>query len=249
MPIRNRVERHDDDASIPRLTVRTGGIHSFGLLKVDTENAMSDRKFEYGDRVSHATRPEWGIGLVVKTELLSTNGRQAQRLSVRFPNDGLKTISTAHAELKLVTDEVAVIDPDGQESPLGGWDKMEDSEWLGEVAQRKVREVMVGLSETVRDPFRPVEDRLKACLDLFRFERTGRSLVDWAVAQSGLDDPLSRFTRHELEVLFDQWASNRQQHLQQLFSQAHGDKQLVSRLLAAAPPAARQSVRRLTTGR
>ena len=28
---------------------------------------MSDRKFEYGDRVCHATRPEWGIGLVVKT--------------------------------------------------------------------------------------------------------------------------------------------------------------------------------------
>ena len=37
----------------------------FGLLTVDTENAMSDRKFEYGDRVRHATRPEWGIGLVV----------------------------------------------------------------------------------------------------------------------------------------------------------------------------------------
>ena len=76
---------------------------------------------------------------------------------------------------------------------------MEDSEWLGEVAQRKVREVMVGLSERVRDPFRPVEERLRACLDLFRFDRTGRGLVEWAVAQSGLDDPLSRFTRHELD--------------------------------------------------
>ncbi len=210
---------------------------------------MSDRKFEYGDRVRHATRPEWGIGLVVKTELLSANGRQAQRLAVRFPNDGLKTISTAHAELELVTEDVAVVASDGEVSPLGGWDKMEDSEWLGEVAQRKVREVMVGLSESVRDPFRPVEERLRACLDLFRFERTGRGLVEWAVAQSGLDDPLSRFTRHELEVLFDQWASNRQQHLQHLFSQAHSDQQLVSRLLADAPPAAQACVRRLTTGR
>ena len=210
---------------------------------------MSDRKFEFGDRVCHTTRPEWGIGLVVKTEMLSTNGQTAQRLAIRFPNDGLKTISTAHAELKLVTDAIAVVDQDGQESPLGGWDKMEDSEWLGEVAQRKVREVMVGLSERVRDPFRPVEDRLQACLDLFRFERTGRGLVEWAVAQSGLDDPLSRFTRHELEVLFDEWASNRQQHLQQLFSQVHSDKQLVSRLVSAAPPAAQALVRRLATGR
>jgi hypothetical protein len=210
---------------------------------------MSDRKFEYGDRVCHATRPEWGIGLVVKTEMLSTNGQNAQRLAIRFPNDGLKTISTAHAELELITEDIAAVHTDGEASPLGGWDKMEDSEWLGEVAQRKVREVMVGLSERVRDPFRPVEDKLQACLELFRFERTGRGLVEWAVAQSGLDDPLSRFTRHELEVLFDEWASNRHRHLQQLFSQVHGDKQLISRLLATAPPAAQASVRRLTNGR
>lgn len=210
---------------------------------------MSDRKFEYGDRVRHATRPEWGIGLVVKTELFSTNGQQAQRLAVRFPNDGIKTISTAHAELELITEDVVASAPDGEASPLGGWDKMQDSEWLGEVAQRKIREVMVGLNERVRDPFRPIEERLRACLDLFRFDRTGRGLIEWAVAQSGLDDPLSRFTRHELESLFDEWASNRQQHLQQLFSQAPSDKQLLSRLLSAAPPAAQASVRRLTTGR
>ncbi len=210
---------------------------------------MPNRKFEFGDRVLHAGRPEWGIGSVVRAELLTTNGQQAQRLAVRFPNGGLKTISTAHAELKLVTEDVVLDSHDGEPSPLADWDKMKDSEWLGEVAQRKVRETMIGLSERVRDPFRGVEERLRACLDLFRFERTGGSLVDWAVAQSGLDDPLSRFTRHELEVLFDQWASNRQQHLQQLLSQAHGDQQLVSRLSAAAPPAAQESVRRLTAGR
>jgi len=249
MPIRNRAERHDDDASIARIDGADRRNPLFGLITVDTENAMSDRKFEYGDRVRHATRPEWGIGLVVKTELLSTNGQQAQRLAVRFPNDGLKTISTAHAELELVIEDAVASVADGEVNPLGGWDKMKDSEWLGAVAQRKVREVMVGLSERVRDPFRPVEERLRACLDLFRFDRTGRSLVEWAVAQSGLDDPLSRFTRHELEVLFDEWATNRQQHLQQLFSQAPSDPQLVNRLLAGAPPAAQASVRRLNAGR
>ena len=210
---------------------------------------MSNRKYEFGDRVRHAGRPEWGIGSVVRAELLSTNGQPAQRLSVRFPNGGLKTISTAHAELELVTEDVAPDSLDSESSPLADWDKMKDSEWLGEVAQRKVRETMIGLSERVRDPFRSVEERLRACLDLFRFERTGGSLIDWAVAQSGLDDPLSRFNRHELEALFDQWASNRHQHLQQLLSQAHGDQQLVSRLSAAAPPAAQESVRRLTAGR
>lgn len=209
---------------------------------------MSTRKFEFGDRVRHTKRPEWGIGSIVKTEHLSVNGQDAQRVAVRFPNAGLKTISTAHAELEIMTDAI-VGAPDVDEHPLAGWDKMSESDWLGEVAQRKIREAMVGLSEAVRDPFNSLQHRLGACLDLFRFERTGASLLDWAVAQSGLDDPLSRFTRHELEVFFDQWAGNRTEHLQLLLGQARGDRQLVEKLVAAANPAARESVRRLTVER
>lgn len=209
---------------------------------------MSKRKFEFGDRVRHSSRPEWGIGSVVRAEPLTSNGQAAQRVAVRFPNEGLKTISTAHAELELVTEQSAAGGMDDVGDPLAGWGKMKDSEWLGEVAQRKVKEAMVSLSESARDPFSGVQERLRACLDLFRFERTGGSLIDWAVAQSGLDDPLSRFTRHELELLFDQWAANRQEHLQQLLAQS-GDQQMIEELLASAPPAARQSVRRLTADR
>ena len=209
---------------------------------------MSTRKFEYGDRVRHTRRPEWGIGSIIKAEHLSVNGQDAQRVAVRFPNAGLKTISTAHAELEVMTDAIAG-PPDVDEHPLAGWDKMSESDWLGEVAQRKVHEAMVSLSEAVRDPFNSLQHRLGACLDLFRFERTGASLLDWAVGQSGLDDPLSRFTRHELEVFFDQWAGNRTEHLQLLLGQARGDRQLVEKLVAAANPAARESVRRLTVER
>ena len=209
---------------------------------------MSTRKFEFGDRVRHTKRHEWGIGSIVKTEHLSVNGQDAQRVAVRFPNAGLKTISTAHAELEVMTDAIAG-PPAVDEHPLAGWDKMSESDWLGEVAQRKVHEAMVSLSEAVRDPFNSLQHRLGACLDLFRFERTGASLLGWAVAQSGLDDPLSRFTRHELEVFFDQWAGNRTEHLQLLLGQARGDRQLVEKLVAAANPAARESVRRLTVER
>ncbi len=207
---------------------------------------MSTPKFTKGDRVLHTSRPEWGIGTVVKAEEETVKGRPAQRLAVRFPNAGLKTISTAHAALQLVTDGAPGGSEDGQTDSLAGWDKMTESDWLGEVAQRKVQEVMVSLNGEVRDPFTALEKRLSVCLNLFRFDRTGRSLIDWAVAQSGLDDPLSRFTRHELEVLFDQWATRRAEHLQKLLAQARGDQQLVARLVAAAPPAAQQSVRRLT---
>lgn len=210
---------------------------------------MSTRKFEYGDRVRHTSRPEWGVGSIIKAEHLSVNGQEAQRVAVRFPNAGLKTISTAHAELEIVSADAAVGTPDADDHPLAGWDKMSESDWLGEVAQRKVHEAMVTLSKAVRDPFNSLRQRLQSCLDLFRFDRTGRGLLDWAVAQSGLEDPLSRFTRHELEVLFDQWAGKRLEHLQLLLEQARGDHRLVEELVAAASPAARESVRRLTAGR
>ncbi len=207
---------------------------------------MSNPKFSNGDRVLHTGRPEWGIGAVIKTEEVSIEGQPAQRLSVRFPNAGLKTVSTAHAPLQLVTDSAPGLGGDGDVTTLAGWDKMTESDWLGKVAQRKVHEVMVSLNGVARDPFVGLEKQLGACLNLFRFERTGRSLMDWAVAQSGLDDPLSRFTRHELEVLFDEWAEHRAEHLQKLLGRARSDHQLVTRLVAEAPPAARESVRRIT---
>jgi hypothetical protein len=210
---------------------------------------MSRRKFEYGDRVRHTRRPEWGIGSIVKTEEVTLNGRRSQRVSVRFPNAGLKTIITSHAELQHVA---ALSGPESEGSethPLGGWDKMQKSDWLGEVAQRKVEEAMVTLSPEVRDPFNSLRKRLEACLDLYRFDRTGRSLTDWAIAQSGLTDPLSRFTRHELEVLFDQWVAQREELLGRLLQEAKGEPDLVRQLIESAPRAARETVRRLTASR
>jgi hypothetical protein len=210
---------------------------------------MSSRKFEFGDRVRHTRRPEWGIGSIVKAEDASLNDRLTQRVSVRFPNAGLKTISTAHAELQLVNANNGP-ETDGADShPLGGWDKMKESDWLGEVAQRKVVEAMTSIAPEARDPFMSPEKRLAACLDLYRFDRTGRSLIDWAIAQSGLADPLSRFTRHELEVLFDQWAAQRDEHLGRLLQEVNVDPDMVSKLVGSAPPGARDAVRRLTAPR
>jgi hypothetical protein len=210
---------------------------------------MSSRKFEYGDRVRHARRPEWGIGSIVKTEEMTLNGLPAQRVSVRFPNAGLKTISTAHTELQLVNANNGPESHGADTHPLGGWDKMKEGDWLGEVARRKVEEAMTSLAEGARDPFLPPPKRLEACLDLYRFERTGRSLIDWAIAQSGLTDPLSRFTRHELEVLFDQWAAQRDEYLERLLDEVRGDSGAVAKLVAAAPAGAQEAVRRLTAAR
>ena len=48
---------------------------------------MSTRKFEYGDRVRHTSRPEWGVGSIIQAEHLSVNGQEAQRVSERGTQD------------------------------------------------------------------------------------------------------------------------------------------------------------------
>ncbi len=68
---------------------------------------MSQHDYQPGDRVRHQQRPERGVGSVTKVERCTTNGREAQRLSVRFPNAGLKALNTAHAPLARVGDATA----------------------------------------------------------------------------------------------------------------------------------------------
>ncbi len=209
---------------------------------------MSQRKFQFGDRVRHVRRPEWGIGSIVKIEQTALNGQPAQRLSVRFPNAGLKTLVAANAELELVTAERSNVAVD-EAHPVNEWENLSEEDWLEPLARRKVEEAMTRLPPEIRDPFNSLRKRLVLCLDLYRFEKTGRGLIDWAVAQTGLDDPLSRFTRHELEQLFEPWSSQRQQHLGRLLGEAQSELGLVRELVASATPAAQQAVRRITVAR
>jgi hypothetical protein len=218
------------------------------------ETMMSDQKFVTGDRVRVAAKPEWGIGTITKVEIvngLKSNGHVPQRLSVRFPNGGIKTLVTGHADLQRVSDAADQFTTD--ESPSARyWDKVNESDWLGSMARRKIEEAMLTLPQDVRDPFNSLQKRLSLTLGLYRFDRSGRGLMDWAVAQTGLDDPLSRFTRHELEQKFERWVVERDSHLQKLLQEAQApgrDRSIVATALKEAPPAAVNMVRRLISSR
>ena len=174
------------------------------------------------------------------------NGAMGQRLRIRFPGQGIKTLSTLHAELERIKNA-----PDDHEMPGGApssvvrdWDRLTEEDWLQPLAQKKIREAMIRLPEGVSDPFRSPERRIALTLELYRFEPTGRSLIDWAVAQTGLNDPLSRFNRHELEQFFDRWAFERDAHLNRLLAEESVPISELDRLLDASPPAARVAVRR-----
>lgn len=214
---------------------------------------MPKESFEFGDRVRLRRRPEWGIGSIVKVEAAMRNGTRSQSISVRFANEGLKVLNTSVAELELVSHEHDEALADAKAHPMVQWQKFSEGDWLAPMAQRKIQEVMISLPENVRDPFRSIRIRLRQTLDLFRFERTGGSLIEWAIAQTGLDDPLTRFTRQELELHFDRWMTQRQSHLQKLLNEASQSVEFarveIDSLVAAAPLAAQEAVRRVSAKR
>ena len=165
---------------------------------------------------------------------------------------GIKLLNTAQAELELVSGEHTKALADAEVHPIVQWEKLNDTDWLAPLARRKIQEAMTSLPLEVRDPFNSLRRRLALTLDLYRFERSSRALMDWAVAQTGLDDPLSRFSRHELEELFERWATERDAHFGRLVQESRRDvtmSQELDKLLASAAPGAQRAVRRITAAR
>lgn len=197
---------------------------------------MSVHTFQFGDRVLHAEKPEWGEGLVTEAVGAVQDGKACQRVTVRFERAGVKTLSTAYANLK-PADTAPVI----QEALTNS-----AAEWLGDLGAKQAQEVMSRLPESATDPFASLEARLKATLGLYRFSAVGGPLIDWAAAQSGLKDPLSRFNRHELEEYYRRFEMARDAHLKKLAAEAQrADPSMLARLAPAAPPAARNALRRV----
>ena len=96
---------------------------------------------------------------------------------------------------------------------------------------------MAELPPNATDPFILPERRLKNLLALYRFD-AGTKLIDWAVAQSGLDDPLSRFTRIELEAFYKNWSLERDLALTRLVTEFRRKREPVDAILAEAPRSA-----------
>jgi len=208
---------------------------------------MSDTKLSFGDRVRHASRPEWGIGTVVKIETVPVNGHTSQRLSVRFPNAGMKTLIADGVELHRVQDTGDPLSEHFDSAPVArAWNKYTQDDWLSPVARKKVLEALISLPQEMRDPFFSLQKRLHQTFRLYRFDKSGKGIIDWAVAQTGLDDPLSRFSRQELEQHFARFASERDGHLQKLIQEARGDMSVINAALENTPPAAIEAVRRIT---
>jgi hypothetical protein len=199
---------------------------------------MLVKTFAFGDKVVHTGRPEWGVGTVSQTADDVHEGRSCQRLTVRFERAGIKTLSTGVATLVPATDAPALTQHEaapGDPFLSGG--------------AKSVHELMLRIADVASDPFQPVRVRLDATIKLYRFNEHAGALIDWAAGQSGLKDPLSRFSRHELEDLFRRWGMLRDEHLRKLVLEAKkADPTGLALAMKSATGKAQQLLRKFDAG-
>lgn len=202
-------------------------------------------QFCRGDLVIHPRRPEWGEGVIDQAVAVTYEGKPAQRLIVKFANQGLVTINTGVAPLlrKDATITMSTTTTNSSSTSL----RSTGNGWLGSLAPQPSAAELSRLPDAMTDPFASVGKRLQATLDSYRFSAEPRSLIEWGIAQTGLSDPLSKYTRHELEQAFPRFARDRDNHLHELVRliKRQGKTELFSQALQnTANPTAKNALQR-----
>lgn len=194
-----------------------------------------------GDRVVHATKPEWGIGEIIAAESAgSVAVKDAQRLTIRFERAGTKAISTEFAELK----------PPGNNPLRNTADTEEGKVFSFAPTPTELKEIMTRLPDEASDPFISIQKRFTSTLQLYRFSENSGLLLDWACMQTGLKDPLTRFNRHELEQWYQRFKMVLDDHLKKLAREVRKvDPRLIDTLSANSSATAKQALRRVDFGR
>lgn len=224
---------------------------------------MIMKKWSKGERVIHATKPEWGHGEVLEAQSAQQDGKPCQRLVVRFTRAGTKTVSTAFADLRTaeespflaaVAREAAAATSSSVDGPAAAKMAKESEEDMLDTALdaalRNPVEMMTRLPDSVTDPFLSLRKRAQAAVSLYKFGESPSGLLDWAAVQTGLKDPMSKFNRHQLEDFFVRFKIVLDAHLKKLLKDVRKQEPaLINELLAAASPAGQQAMRRADMGR
>ena len=186
-------------------------------------------EFNKGDRVIHPRRPEWGQGVVEQAGQILHQGQPAQRLTVRFVNHGRVTVNSAVAQLKR-QGELVNMTTTSTKAPTAQSAGNAGKGWLAALEDQQNDQQLWSLPDAMKDPFATLEARLQATLDSYRYcdpptngqprrptlPRDPRKLLEWAIAQTGLTDPMTKYTRHEIELGFQRFARDRDLHLADL---------------------------------
>ncbi|GDY00488.1 hypothetical protein LBMAG48_28910 [Phycisphaerae bacterium] len=203
---------------------------------------MQSRTFAKGESVIHTGKPEWGPGDIVSAEGQLHEGKPCQRLTIRFARAGLKTISTAFADLKPAEDSMSRQIIKASEESTDPLDKT--------MRRRAAEESLQKVPEDAIDPFRTPIQRLQSMLKIYKWMDSPAGVLEWATTQTGLGDPMSMFNRHELEQQLDKFRIGVDNHLKKLLPVARkADAGGVQKALLTAGPSAKAALRRVDTMR
>ncbi len=215
-------------------------------------------EFSPNDKIQHPGRPEWGVGTVLSVQRATHEGAPCQRLTVRFDGAGRKTINTAFAKLTLLSEKPAPAPPAPAPVPAQAPttptrperpDEPEPARPEPELTKTDVAERLAQLPDPLVDPFRDLEKRLTDTLASYRFQAGDRTLLEWATAQTGLTDPLSVVSRHELEEHFTNFRIRLDRHLKALLDEARRTRMDTRPIISSAPASAQHAIRRINPSR
>lgn len=144
-----------------------------------------------GQRVQNAARPDWGVGTVTRVERKSTAGSGIFRVSVQF-NLGLKHVLVPPARLVVPQPE-----PTRQKG------------WLDSLGRNTLDDRLRRLPTETLEVLGTPAQKLAALAKLYRWSDEASAIAKWARAQTGVGDPLSAWTRDEIEVAFRDFANER----------------------------------------
>ena len=130
-----------------------------------------------------------------------------------------------------------------------GGRKVADQGWLDELegggARGGGQHELWELPASMTDPFVDIRDRLRNTLLSYRFTDDPRSIIEWATCQTGLDDPLTRYTRHEMEQAFPRFCRDRDNHFRKMamdLKKKRDAKTLKGAMKGGLPPAGQSAV-------
>ena len=219
------------------------------------DHTAMNTDFEPNTKVQHPGKPEWGVGTVLSAQRGSHEGSPCQRLTVRFSGAGKKTINTAFAKLIRLEDAAPLKQPPLKAAPSAGAPLRPatpaPAPRSNEPTPDKttIAERLAHLPDELADPFRPLDTRLTETLASYRYQSGDRTLLAWAVAQTGMTDPLSVLSRHELEEHFTNYQIRLDRHLKTLLEEARRARFDTRPIISASPPRAQHALRRINPGR
>ncbi len=191
---------------------------------------MSDVEIDgalVGRKVCHATRPEWGVGTVLRVETVTIDGQPAHRVSVQF----------AVGHRQVLVPPGRLIEPPSRDPSATGW--------LDSIAKTTPQDRLRRLPESATDVLGPPAQRIAALAPLFEYTEDPPALLRWAQAQMNVADPLAHWSRDELLVAFGDFCRRRDDALRQLAFAARraGEPEAIERALAGVAADVRERMR------